>query len=209
MKEYRLNIPLFIAIVGVISAIISTCFFLATTEMKHEEASKIIMNYSVITIPLAGIWLFFERYGWRTRLFSLLRNPLNIPPNIRGRWEGKLKRNGEYKISEFVIEIKQTMTKIQVYTYSKEGKSESLVDDILTDKMKDDFRLCYLWEGTGGKLLGIDSKGGRFKGYTILRLISNGKEKKLVGEYFTDRNPKQTKGTIEVLWTSKKLKCEF
>lgn len=209
MKEYKLNIPLFITIIGIISAIISVTILLMMNTINLKDVGQLALNYSFITVPLALIWFLFEQYGWKSKTFKFLMKFLNIPPNISGRWEGTINRIDENNPHGFVIEIKQTMTKLQVYTYSKNGKSESIIDDIVTDKMKDNFQLTYLWEGNAGKLTGLDYKGGKFKGYTILELIENGKERKLKGEYFTDRAPKQTKGEIVVNWVGEKLKKEY
>lgn len=209
MKEYKLNIPLFITIIGVLSALISVSILVFTGSLKTKEVGQLALNYSFITVPLAVIWYLFENFGWNSVWFKFLRKFLNIPPDISGRWEGTLDRIDENNPHGFVIEIKQTMTKLQVYTFSKNGKSESIIDNIVTDKMKDDFQLTYLWEGHAGKLSGIDYSGGKFKGYTALNLIENEEERKLVGEYFTDRAPSQTKGHISVVWKSAKLKNEF
>ncbi|PIE45353.1 MAG: hypothetical protein CSA45_03150 [Gammaproteobacteria bacterium] len=209
MKEYNLNLPLFITIIGILSALISVVVLMITGSLGYREVGQLAFNYSFITVPLAIIWYLFENYGWKSSWFVFLRKFLNIPPDISGRWEGTLDRVEENNPHGFVIEIKQTMTKLQVYTFSQNGKSESIIDNIVTDKMEDDFQLTYLWEGNAGKLTGINYKGGKFKGYTILALIENEKERKLVGEYFTDREPSQTKGYINVIWKSDKLKKEF
>ena len=101
------------------------------------------------------------------------------------------------------------MTKLKVYTYSSRGISESIIDTIASDNMEDDFTLCYLWEGKAGRLPEQTFESGIFKGFTILKLSIYNEEKKLVGEYFTDRTPTQTMGTIEVLWKQQELLKHF
>lgn len=162
-----------------------------------------------MTIPLSLIWVYFENIGWRSKYFKCIRKFLNFPPDLRGRWEGVLDRINENDPHKFVIEIKQTMTKIQVNTYSRSGGSVSIIDSVCTDKMEDDFILCYLWEGETKRLRAHSGESGKFSGYTMLKFINTKEEKKLKGDYFTNRKPEQTMGIIEVFWVGFELKKKY
>lgn len=209
MKEYKLNIKVFIIAIAIFSIIVIGIFLNITQKYNLEEFFALLWNYGFVTIPLSIIWFYFEKIGWRSNFWKWAVKKIHFPPDLRGRWEGTLDRIGENKPHKFVIEIKQTMTKLKVYTYSSRGISESLVDIIASDKMEDDFTLCYLWEGKAGVLPGQTIESGNFKGFTILKLIIHNEEKKLVGEYFTDRKPTQTMGKIEVFWKQQELLKQF
>jgi len=210
MKEYKLNLSLFFSSIAIFAIIIVGMVLCFTGKFTTVEILRLLLNYSFITIPLSLIWLYFQKIGWRIKFWKWLAPFLHFPPDIRGRWEGTLDRKEEGNPHKFVIEIKQTMTEIKVYTYSEKGQSESIIDNISCDKMGDDFYLCYLWEGeTANFLPKQKSESGRFKGYTILKLIDNCDEKKLIGEYFTNRRPIQTMGCIDVKWQGLNLLKQY
>ena len=49
-----------------------------------------------------------------------------------------------------------------------------------------------------------------FEGFTVLNIITEAeKVKKLKGEYFTNRQPKQTRGTLELNYEQLELKQSF
>lgn len=201
MKDYKLNLTFFLSAIAIISIfVIGISLLIGKENYSVSDFTNLILNYGIVTIPLTLIWLFFEKIGWRCKYFKWLRKSLNFPPDLRGRWEGTLDRIDENNPHKFVIEIKQTMTKIQINAYSRRGMSESIVDAICTDKMEDDFTLCYLWEGEAGKLSEQINESGKFKGYTILKFINTKEGKKLNGDYFTNRKPLQTIGKIDVDW---------
>lgn len=203
--------PLFITLIGVISTIIAASFFLITEKtISYEKMIDLALNYSFISVPLAVFWFLFENYGWRSPFLKILNKPLNTPPNINGRWEGFLIRNGESEKQKFIIEIKQTMTKLQIRTYAEDGVSESIMENIISDKMEEDFQLCFLWEGISESLNTDKNRyDGKFMGYSLLKIVENKDKKKMKGEYFTNRTPVQTKGLMNVKWVSNDLKREF
>ena len=209
MKEYKLNIKFFILAIAVFSIMVIGIVLKVTHKYNWEELVALLWNYGFVTIPLSMVWLYFEKIGWRSSFWKWAIRNIQFPPDLRGRWEGTLDRVGENNPHKFVIEIKQTMTKLKVCTYSSRGMSESLIDTIASDKMEDDFTLCYLWEGKAGVLSEQTVESGGFKGFTMLKFIVNNQEKKLVGEYFTDRKPRQTMGKIEVSWKQQELLKQF
>jgi hypothetical protein len=209
MKEYKLNLTVFFSVIAIFSMTVIGILLMITHKYNWTELITLVWNYGYVTIPLSIIWLYFEKKGWQNNFWKWTFKIMHFPPDLRGRWEGTIDRVGENCPHKFVIEIKQTMTKLQVYTYSSRGISESLIDTVASDKMEDDFTLCYLWEGETGVLPKQTVESGKFKGFTILKFIVHNQEKKLVGEYFTDRKPKQTMGKIEVTWMQKELFKQF
>ena len=210
MKDYKLNFPIFISLIAIFSIIIVGIILVITNTCNFKECVDLLLNYSFVTIPLSLIWLYFQKMGWRSNCWKWLAPILHFPPDIRGRWEGTLDRGDERGPHSFVIEIKQTMAEIKVYSYSSRGVSESIIDSISCDKMENDFRLCFLWVSEkAGNLPKQKIGGGGFHGYTILKLIDNNNKKRLVGDYFTNRKPTQTMGYIDVNWKCSTLKKEF
>lgn len=150
---------------------------------------------SSIWIVISIIWWAFDNFLWKCKWINkaLKFTKEFYCPIISGRWEGVLTRDG--KEHKFVIEIKQTYTSISCVTYSTHGHSKSLCTELLYDQQNDSYSFVYLWEGKTSKSPnGQDEPSNYFNGTTILRISDDCKT--LAGSYFTDRSPKQTKGTI-------------
>jgi len=211
MKDYRIKVNVIIIIMAFLGCILLISLLLFMKLLEPNELDEFILNYGLISFPLGVFWWFFDSTLWKKVKIKWMKKYLRIPPNLSGRWEGLIDRYGENNPHKFVLEIKQNLTSLQIFTYSQNGKSKSIVDDIVvTDKMNERFRLCYLWSGTGGPLKYQTKKSSEeFQGYTILDLITNDNSKKLKGYYFTNRLPNQTKGEIEVDYISNKLMNEF
>lgn len=208
MKEYKLNFKLFLTAIALFSLFVVSILLIISEKFNVSEAIKLVWDFGYVTIPLSLIWFYFERLGWRCWFWKWTSSFIKFPPDIRGRWEGSLERFGESEKHSFAIEVKQTLSKLQVYTYSATGHSESILDAIASDKMEDDdFYLTFLWQGEAGTAEGNDSR--IFNGYTILKLIERDNERILSGNYFTNRKPSQTMGCIEVKWTGLKLKRQL
>lgn len=206
MKEYKLNFKLFLSVIALFSIIILGAVLCISGKFNLAEVKNLVWDYAYVTLPLSGIWLYFEKWGWKSKLWKWTRGFLKIPPDLSGRWEGTLKRIDQTEKHKFVLEVKQTLTKLLVNTYSSLGHSESILDAIASDKMGSDFYLTYLWMGEVSKNKnGIVDKR-TFYGYTMLKLINSNNEKRLSGSYFTNRVPVQTMGDIEVKWTTNELK---
>lgn len=209
MKEHKLDLKVFLTSIALFTIAVVGIVLKCTKEYKWFDILNLVWNYSYVTIPLFLIWVYFEKVGWRHKYWKWVGKIFHFPPDLRGRWIGEIDRIRENTPHKFVVEIKQTMTQLQVYTYSSRGHSESILDAITSDKMDDDFTLCFLWEGEHGMLKDQTADSGKFKGYTLLKLITKGESKKLKGEYFTSRKPKQTMGTLTVTWSGYELLQQF
>jgi len=118
MKAYKLNIKLIVASVGIFSLIVFSLVLLIFHIAKMGSVLDILLEYAYIIAPTSLLWVFTDQYLWHTRLFQSMRRPLNIPPDIRGRWEGILENADGSETQKFVIEIKQTLTKLDVHSFS-------------------------------------------------------------------------------------------
>jgi len=210
MKAYKLEIK---ALIFYVSAI---CIFLfSTVLMAFKVADKnklvdLLWDYGTIVTPITFLWLFFEKRLWRTRFMQNFKTFLNIPPDLRGRWEGKIlsSRNADQS-RKFVIEVEQTLTTLSVHSYSEYGNSTSILSEIGSDEKEEIFSLCFLWEGEIHKHAEGIPTIQRFNGYTILNYDKPLKTKEISGTYFTDLLPEQTHGTIDLKWVSWKLEKHF
>lgn len=209
MKEYKLNLNLFLTTIALFSLFVVSVVLIATDKFKCADAIRLLWDFGFVTIPLTFIWFYFDKCGWRCWFWKWTASFIKFPPDIRGRWEGTLVRYGEKEPHKFVFEIKQTLSKLQVYSYSATGHSESILDAIASDKMEDDFYLTFLWQGEAGITTEDEKESRIFNGYSILKLIERDNEKLLSGNYFTNRKPIQTMGNIEVKWVGNNLKKQL
>ena len=208
MKPYRLKVKILITISGIISILVFATVLLIWHKAEAANLGEILIHYGLIILPISFLWWMLEKFCWHWKWIQKIRGALNIPPDFRGRWEGTLDRDGEEQPHRFVIEIRQSLSKIWVYTYSSRSSSQSYIAEIATDDSEVDFTLCYLWQGDGAEIAHRSIPKSIFKGYSLLQLYENENPKRLSGTYFTNREP-QTKGKIELNWVSLPLKNKF
>lgn len=147
MKAYKLNIKSIVVIVGILSLFIYSLVLVVFHIAKTEELGETLLHYGYIIAPITILWVALDHYLWHTRLFQLLRKSFNIPPDIRGRWEGKLENANGSPVQKFVIEVEQTLTTLKVHSFSTVGHSISILSEIASDTHEESFTLCFLWEG--------------------------------------------------------------
>ena len=208
MKSYRINVKAIIAIVVVLSLIIFSLFLVTFRVAETGSIGEMLLHYGFIIAPITLLWALTDHYLWHTRLFQSMRKSFNIPPDLRGRWEGTLENADGSPPQKFVIEVKQSLTTLYVDSFSSIGYSEGLLCEIAATHNEDRFTLCYLWEG-GISASIKDIQDDKFAGYTMLKLNEDTSPKILKGSYFTNRRPSQTRGGIELKWVSKTLKCKL
>jgi hypothetical protein len=139
-------------------------------------------------------------------VFQAIKKSANIPPDLRGRWEGILENEDGSATQKFVVEVKQTLTTMHVFSYSSIGRSVSILPEIATLENEDTFTLCYLWQGETNTSMKDIHHREHFQGYTMLDLHQHEKPRALKGFYFTNHMPQQTRGGIELKWVSQTLK---
>lgn len=174
-----------------------------------------ITNMNILSSVITAFWVlltflcnWFNVSVWKNkRLLNIAKSDKKIYcPNIAGRWEGHLIRDGIEH--DFVIEIKQTYTTVACSTYSNHSNSNSWCADILYDEQKEKYLLVYLWQGKSTRNpAGEEKPSNYFYGTTILEI--DDECNRLMGNYYTDREPDQTKGEINLIRRQEKLENAF
>ena len=206
MKSYKLNIEVIIVTGGIFSLLIFSLILIVFHRISMNSIAVILIDYAYIIAPISLSWILTDRYLWHTKIFQKIRKSVNIPPDIRGRWEGTLENENGSATQKFVIEIKQTLTTLNVFSYSTIARSVSILPEIAISENEDNFTLCYLWDGKMNISIKDIHHEEHFHGYTILHLHEYEKPKVLKGFYFTNRLSMQTRGGIQLEWVSKDLK---
>jgi hypothetical protein len=209
MKPYKLNLKAVIGIVGLLSLVIFSMVLVLLGEAELGHIGETLLHYGYIIAPVSILWVSLDDYFWHTKLFQSIRKSLNIPPDLRGRWEGTLENADGSQPQKFVIEIKQTLTSIRVHSFSAIANSKSILTEIASDGHEEHFMIGYLWQGEIGSSGKEMHQGEVFQGYTMLNLDENETPKLLQGSYFTNRKGMQTRGIIHLHWVSYHLKKKF
>ena len=205
MKSYKLNIKVIIASVGILSLAIFSLLLVVFKIAKTESLGELLLHYGFIIAPVTILWVLIDHYLWHTKIFQYIRTSFNIPPDVRGRWEGTLENADGSEPQKFVIEVIQSLTSLRVNSYSSIGHSESILCEIASSHSEDKFTLCYLWQGQSNTSIKDIHQKDQYDGYTMLNFLEHENPKMLVGSYFTNRKS-QTRGGIEVKWVSHSIK---
>lgn len=209
MKPYKLNLKSVIGIVGLLSLVIFSIVLVLLGEAEIGHIGETLLHYGYIIAPVSILWVSLDNYFWHTKLFQSIRKSLNIPPDLRGRWEGTLENADESQPQKFVIEVKQTLTSIRVHSFSAIANSKSILTEIASDGHEEHFMIGYLWQGEIGSSGKEMHQGEVFQGYTMLNLDEHETPGSLQGSYFTNRKTAQTRGVIQLKWVSYDLKKRF
>lgn len=169
------------------------------------------MSVSVFAV-IGGIFGFVNTYLWNVRPFSWMYTV----PDFSGRYEGTL--TYEFRDEKCAV-VTDTLGHIKVvvqngsdvvinsWTKKKDGttssKSTSIEASIVPEK-DGTFSLIYNYLNDGNSELGFHPHYGT----EIMKLIENGEGKHLVGKYYTERMPFQTKGKLDLIFTSKEIHHE-
>ena len=209
MKPYKLNLKSVIGIVGLLSLVIFSMVLVLLGEAEIGHIGETLLHYGYIIAPVSILWVSLDTYLWHTKLFQSIRKSLNIPPDMRGRWEGELENADGSQPQKFVIEVKQTLTSIRVHSFSAIANSKSILTEIASDSHEERFMIGYLWQGEIGSSLKEMHQGEVFQGYTMLNLEEHESPRTLQGSYFTNRKGMQTRGIIKMKWVSHKMIHKF
>lgn len=209
MKPYRLNLKSVIGIVGLLSLVIFSIVLVLLGEAELGHIGETLLHYGYIIAPVSILWVSLDNYLWHTRFFQSIRKSLNIPPDLRGRWEGILENADGSEPQKFVIEVKQTLTSIRVHSFSAIANSKSILTEIAADSHEEHFMIGYLWQGEIGSSLKEMHQGEVFQGYTMLNLDEQVSPRSLQGTYFTNRKGMQTRGGIKLQWVSIQMIHKF
>jgi len=169
-------------------------------------ANKFINTHWGISISvfavIGGLLGIVNNFLWNVRPFSWMYSV----PDFSGRYEGTLLyefRNEKCEvISETLGHIKVIVQNgsdvvINSWTKKKDGtmssKSTSIEASIVKEK-DGTFSIIFNYLNEGNFELGFAPHYGT----EILRLVKNGDGKHLIGKYYTERLPYQTKGKIDL-----------
>lgn len=136
-----------------------------------------------------GFYWLFNNYLWKWKRFNLF---LGVP-DLNGTWEGILissyKENNEEKRIDMVLEIEQKWDTIKCLC--KFPSSESSSDIVCLDTVSSRSNILKFTFTNNSYDLNCGCLD--FAGYNELRF--DAKEDKLIGKYYTNRNP-MTNGAI-------------
>src|SRR3984893_16162148 len=144
MKHYKLNVKAIIGIVGLLSLLIFSFVLILLGDARFKNLGEVLLHYGYIIAPVSVLWFLLNHYLWYTSFFQSIRKSLNIPPDLQGRWEGTLENADGSNPQKFVIEVRQTLTTLRVYSFSSIGYSSSILAEIAADSHEDNFMLGYL-----------------------------------------------------------------
>ncbi|MBK8448505.1 MAG: hypothetical protein IPL42_00175 [Saprospiraceae bacterium] len=192
------------------SAFIFICVVLGVALFA---ANKFINSHWGISVSvfavIGGLFGIINSYGWNVRPFSYMY----FVPDFSGRYEGTLLyefRNEKCEtVTDTLEHIKVIVQNgsdivINSWTKKKDGtmssKSTSIEASIVKEK-DGTFSLLYNYLNEGNFKLGFCPHYGT----EYMKLIENGNGKHLVGKHYTERMPFQTKGKLDLKFTSKQL----
>lgn len=176
--------------------------FISKYEFFKEIYSYIGM-FSTITLITTTI-LLIDRIGWKYKLFNTWLIDI---PNLNGRYKGEListyqSSPGVYVTKIFVMEIKQTASKLHIYSFFGELGNNSVtstsisVSEQLTSESNNTTNIFYIFTNETAPLLNLNNHLGTGK----LKYFKD--IKKLEGEYYNQRG---NSGKIEVVYEQDKL----
>lgn len=133
-------------------------------------------------------------------------------PNIAGRYEGFIEYRHpimyEWEEKHCIVEVIQTGSKIKLNSFFQKSDeieqtfSKSLVESIIKND-DDSFSIVFTYQNKG-----MLHKFPFHSGTNILNIIERKEGITLKGYYYTNREP-QTKGKMEVNFTSKQIQNDY
>ncbi|MFZ2906279.1 MAG: hypothetical protein WAZ98_08760 [Cyclobacteriaceae bacterium] len=196
------------------SAFIFICVMLGLSVLV---ANQFINNHWGVSISVfavvGGVFGFINSQLWNIRPFSWMYSV----PDFSGRYEGVLRYEymndkGE-TISDTLPHIKVIVQNgsdvvVNSWTKKKDGEmsSKSVSIDATIEKKRDGtFTLIYNYLNDGNSPLGFSPHYGT----EVMTIVENGDGRHLIGKYYTERQPYQTKGKIDLKYVSKDLTHEI
>lgn len=159
------------------------------------------LSVSIFAI-ISGVFVLINKYLWNIRPFSWMFELTDFS----GRYEGTLKfefRNENCEIVRGTLKhtkiIKQNGSDVIVHSWTKKpdgsisSKSTSIDASIIKEK-DGNYTLIYNYLNDGNFELDFCPHYGT----EVLHLIKDEEGKHLIGKYYTERLPFQTKGKIEL-----------
>lgn len=192
------------------SAFILICAVLALALFAANEYvfAHWGVSFSVFAL-IGGLFGLVNSYLWNVRPFSWMYSV----PDFSGRYEGTLLyefRNEKCEVVSDTLEHIKVIVQngsdvvINSWTKQKDGtmssKSTSIEASIVKEK-DGTFSIIFNYLNEGNFELGFAPHYGT----EILRLVENSDGIHLVGKYYTERLPHQTKGKIDLKFKNNQL----
>ncbi|MEJ4088327.1 hypothetical protein [Galbibacter orientalis] len=190
--------------------------------------SLIIAGFILIYLANTSLGLSLSVFGALSLLIVLITQYLwKYKPfkwlfwidDFSGRYEGKLVYKyrgdaGQVQTGELdhVKIICQTGSRITIHSFTRKAdgakSSLSVNKGMYVEKTEDEthYKLIYSYQNGGSVEQGFSGHYGT----EVIKFINKGQHKELSGEYFTDRDPYQTKGEFKNLkWVSNNKTHDF
>lgn len=158
--------------------------------------------FSTVTLITTTV-IIIDQIGWKYKAFKWL---VEIP-NLNGRYTGELissyqSSSGVFVKKIVVMEIKQTASKLQIFSYfgdltnTSTSSSVSVSEQIISEGNSNSSNLFYIFSNETSPLLNLNNHAGTAK----LKYFKD--IKKIEGEYYNQRG---NTGKIEVIFEQEKL----
>ncbi|WP_196936947.1 hypothetical protein [Sphingobacterium hungaricum] len=192
------------------SAFIFMCAILALALFSANKYIQYHWGVSISVFAVIGsIFGIVNSYLWNKKPFCWMYSV----PDFSGRYEGTLLyeyRNEECEVvtdkMQHIKVIHQNGSDIVINSWTRlsdgqlSSKSTSIEASIFKEK-DGTFSIIYNYLNEGNYELDFCPHYGT----EVLKLIENGEGKHLVGKYYTERMPFQTKGKIDLKYINKDL----
>ncbi|OBP16826.1 hypothetical protein A5320_05500 [Rheinheimera sp. SA_1] len=192
--------------IAVVTVILSILLSVITITIFEVSPQLLPLKAGVMMSAIGLLWFVYDKYLWKIPIFRVM-GWLCSTPNLNGRWEGTVDRDGENTPHPFVMEISQTMTKLKFYTYTKRSKGESIAVKIVKDELDQKYKLIAYWR-TRAANREDDSKYDEFNGVSVIDISFDDNGILMSDFYFTDRNP-HTRGKTDLKWVGVKTIGRF
>jgi hypothetical protein len=192
----------------VICAVLALSLFAANKYLLAHWG----ISFSVFAL-IGGLFSLVNSYLWNVRPFSWMYDLVDFTGKYEGELIFELKDgNGKTVVDKLyhIKVIKQNGSDVVVRSWTRlpdgsiSTNSVSVESSIVKDK-DGLFSLYHNYSNKGNSKLGLSLHHGT----EILTIIKKEGVKYLVGNYYTDRQPTQTKGTVELKYVSKNLTHEI
>lgn len=159
--------------------------------------------FSTLTLITLTV-IMIDMIGWKFKIFKWLVDV----PNLCGRYKGELISSyqsspGVFVHKLFVMEIKQTASKLIIYSYCGDlinntltSSAVSVSEQIISESNENSCNVYYIFSNETAPLLNLNNHAGTGKLKYFIDV------KKFVGEYYNQRG---NTGKIEVVFEQKKL----
>ena len=200
MIEHRSHPRLFIHSATFLAVYI-TAFLVYYARLQFWDVA---IRAGLIALIPSALWWAFDRYAWRWPIVRLNGLVISLP-DLNGRWEGTVDRDGEDNPHAFVMEVRQSYSLIRTKTFSRNSRGESIVAKMVRATEGGEYKLFVIWQTTTSHA----ERRETFYGCSSFEVGKpNKKSLTLSDRYFTDRTI-QTRGRVELKLVSRERRNSF